>query len=106
MSKPKKKYNDFPFDEARKAADGYAKQGCIVIQKWTCAGCGERLSGAPFVWTDNGRCDEVDGRMGCGHVTDIRKQGCNYTIMATANRELVEQLKAEALASQEGGILQ
>jgi hypothetical protein len=102
----KKKYNDFPFDECTKAAHAYAKQGCIVIQKWTCAGCGARLQGSPFHWTENGRCDEADGKMGCGHVTNIRKQGCNYMLMQTTNREFVEELKAAARAAQDGGILQ
>lgn len=77
----KSKYQNFPFRDVTRVAEGYVRQGMIVIQKWTCAGCGARLCGGPNTWTTHGRCDEVEGKMGCGTVTNLEKTGCNYTLM-------------------------
>ena len=101
----KRKYKDFPFDEVAKAARAYAMQGAIVIQKWTCEGCGERLEGAPNHWFENGRCDQVDGKMGCGHVTDLRKNGCNYMLIQTDSKELTDFLLEAAKRRSKGGDL-
>jgi hypothetical protein len=81
----KKSPSNLPFARATREANDWAQQGAVVIQKWTCAGCGARLGGNPNHWTTHGKCDEVEGKMGCGHVTDIRKSGCGYSLVMTTD---------------------
>jgi hypothetical protein len=77
MQKPK--YKDYPFYEVAKAADQLIAQGCAVYQKFTCSGCGARLSmDEPNVFHKMGTCDK------CPAVTNIEKQGCNYMVVTGA----------------------
>lgn len=66
---------DFPFLEVSETADRAIRDGGTIYQKWTCGGCGSRLtaSRANF-FTKEGKCD-------CGHVTDLVKTGCNYLLL-------------------------
>ena len=73
MKKSKIKYDDLPFTEALAKAQQHRRNGALVYQKWTCAGCGARLAGAPNHWTTNGKCDEVEGKPGCDVITEDRK---------------------------------
>jgi hypothetical protein len=76
------KYKDYPFDECAAAADKIALAGGLVFQKWTCAGCGERVTAnLPNHWTEKGHHEERENGMFCGHVTDIRASGCNYMVV-------------------------
>jgi hypothetical protein len=43
--KPKIKYDDYPFLDAFEQAQEHRRNGATIFQKWTCAGCGARLSG-------------------------------------------------------------
>lgn len=86
MTRPKNPI-DRPFEQSKQAAEQLVRDGHVIIQKWTCIGCGARLCGAPQKWTDNGRCDEVDGKMGCGAVTDLRDRGCGYALITMASVE-------------------
>jgi len=62
-----------PFDEVAKTAEEKVKSGAIVYQKFTCAGCGQRLTiDEPNTFHRTGTCDQCDA------VTDIEKDGCNY----------------------------
>jgi hypothetical protein len=68
---------DIPFDEACRQAEGLIARGHDVYQKFTCAGCGNRLT----METKNrffveGTCDH------CPAVTNIRAQGCGFTLHA------------------------
>jgi hypothetical protein len=66
---------DHPFEEIVAAIQRHAALGRMCYQKYTCSGCGLRLSmEEPNVLYKTGRCD------GCGVVTDIEKQGCNYML--------------------------
>jgi hypothetical protein len=78
---PKIKYEDGPFLAAFEEANQHRRKGATIFQKWTCSGCGARLSGGPNTWTTKGRCDEVEGKPGCGHITNIEKVGCNYAVV-------------------------
>ena len=70
------KYRDFPFEEICAAAAELTADGWDVHQKYTCAGCGQRLTmEEPGKFFETGSCDK------CPAVTDIRKQGCNYTLI-------------------------
>jgi ribosomal protein L37AE/L43A len=71
---PKPKYNDYPFSVIEEAVREVLKKGDTTIhQKFTCAKCGARQTmEEPNVLYLLGKCEE------CGHVTDIKAQGCNY----------------------------
>lgn len=72
------KYKDHPFDAVCRKAEELVKQGLYVHQKFTCAGCGNRLTmSTPNHFYEEGTCDN------CPTVTNIRKQGCNYLVMNT-----------------------
>jgi acetone carboxylase gamma subunit len=69
------KPKDYPFSEIAKSVKREADLGHLCYQKFTCAGCGQRLTmEAPNVLYRTGTCDK------CGHVTDIEAQGCNFMI--------------------------
>jgi hypothetical protein len=71
------KYRDFPFEDAAAAMEDLVNEGLTVHQKFTCEACGQRLTMAiPNKIFETGGCDK------CGHVTDIRKTGCNYLYIA------------------------
>lgn len=66
---------DFPWDEVVVKAVELARRGVHVYQKYTCAGCGNRLTiETPNRFYETGTCDQ------CPAVTDIKKQGCNYML--------------------------
>lgn len=68
-------YTDFSFDEVTKKAKALTLQGHDVYQKFTCAGCGQRLSmETPNNFYKTGTCDK------CPTVTNIEKQGCNFMV--------------------------
>jgi len=68
--------SDFPFEEcADKAGELLGKGGAQVLQKFTCAGCGQRLTiEEPNMFFTHGSCDK------CPAITDIKAQGCNYML--------------------------
>ena len=70
-------YQDYPFTEVCLAVEDLANIGCLCFQKWTCGGCGQRISSSnPNFFTMSGRCED------CGHITNIVKAGCNYAVIA------------------------
>lgn len=69
-------YQDYSLEECAEAAEKLIQERhAEVYQKFTCAGCGSRqtMPDANVFYT-SGRCEE------CGHVTDIKAQGCNYVV--------------------------
>lgn len=70
------KVKDHPFDEVVRKARAVIAQGSVnVHQKFTCSGCGIRLTiDEPNTFHEFGTCDQ------CGKVTNIRQRGCNYLI--------------------------
>lgn len=76
MTNDQNKPHDYPFDEVVVAVEKLIKDGWQVHQKFTCEKCGTRLTiSEPNVFYTSGSCDK------CGHVTDIKAQGCNYLII-------------------------
>jgi hypothetical protein len=64
---------DHPLLEVAASAQNVIENGGTVYQKFTCAGCGERLAmDEPNVFYETGTCDK------CDTVTDIKAQGCNF----------------------------
>ena len=67
---------DHPFDEVIANVGRLADQGARCYQKFTCGGCGQRLTiEEPNVFHRTGTCDQ------CGHVTDIEAAGCNFMLI-------------------------
>jgi hypothetical protein len=65
--------NLYPFDEVAKNAESKIADGWTVHQQFNCVGCGAKQTMEDEnVFHAKGRCEE------CGHVTDIRKDGCNF----------------------------
>jgi predicted nucleic-acid-binding Zn-ribbon protein len=66
---------DYPLEEVAKSASAIIDVGGLVFQKFSCSECGQRLMmDVPNIFYVEGACDK------CGHVTDIRKAGCNYMV--------------------------
>jgi len=67
---------DFPFFDVVAEADKAIEQGGTVYQKFTCAGCGNRLTmETPNVFHRTGSCDS------CNVITNIVQRGCNYMLV-------------------------
>ena len=65
-----------PFDDVVKTVQEQIAQGHLCFQKFTCAGCGQRLTiDEPNLFYTSGSCDR------CGHITDIKKTGCNMVLI-------------------------
>lgn len=64
---------DHPILECEETAKRIIARGGTVYQKWSCGGCGSRITANnPNTFTIKGHCED------CGHVTDILATGCNY----------------------------
>jgi hypothetical protein len=74
-------HQNFPFNECFEKANEKAKAGAIIVQKWTCGGCGQRLYGSPGSWTKLGHCDD------CNHTTNLVETGCNYLLAWASDRK-------------------
>lgn len=74
----KPKFNNYPIKECEEAARKLIAQGATIYQKFTCAGCGQRLTmDEPNQFFTEGGCDKCDA------ITDIEKDGCNYLVTST-----------------------
>jgi hypothetical protein len=70
---------DFPWDEVVMEAERLTRAGFQVYQKFTCSGCGQRLTiETPNRFYETGSCDK------CDVITDIKKQGCNFLLVGAA----------------------
>jgi hypothetical protein len=80
------KARDFPFDEVVSKANKIIEQGqFLVLQKFTCQHCGQRLTmDEPNMFFAEGGCDK------CGKLTDIRKRGCNYLLVS--NNQMMHEV--------------
>lgn len=66
-----------PFEECLKQAYKLAQAGHRVYQQFNCAKCGAKQTmDTPNAFFEQGGCEE------CGHITDIKKDGCNYMLHA------------------------
>ncbi len=69
-------YEDYPFDEVSTALEERIKEGFTFFQKFTCAGCGKRMTmDVPNRLHTTGACDQ------CEVITNIVAQGCNYLLV-------------------------
>jgi len=75
------KYNDYPWDSVLEQAKQVISEGGLVYQKFTCSGCGNRLTvDSPNTFFTLGTCDN------CSVTTDIKEKGCNYMVVLHATR--------------------
>lgn len=69
-------YKDYPFSEIAEAMPLRIREGFDFYQKFTCTGCGQRLTMPDKnVLFESGTCDK------CDHITDIKARGCNYMLV-------------------------
>lgn len=67
---------DEPFDRVATHAEQLVSRGAMVFQKFTCAGCGARLTmDVPDTFYKEGSCDQ------CGAITNIQEAGCNFLLV-------------------------
>ena len=86
----KKDARDLPFVEIADQMQRHMLDGWDVFQKFTCANCGQRLTMAePNMMWKEGDCDQ------CGHVTDIVKQGCGYSVVTPGVYERSKQTRGK-----------
>ncbi len=65
---------DRTFLEAETAARAAVASGSTIFQKWTCGGCGKRITGNnKNFFAVEGHCEE------CNHTTDLLTAGCGYS---------------------------
>jgi hypothetical protein len=81
---------DHPFDDCAVGAEEVVKRGGTIFQKFSCRGCGNRLTmDVPNKFFTEGSCDQ------CGVVTNIRETGCNFLAvfpLTEKGKESVETL--------------
>jgi hypothetical protein len=86
--------SDHPFYEVAAAVEGLLASGAVIFQKFTCAGCGQRLTmDVPNVLYKTGACDR------CDTITDIEAQGCNYLLVAGPRAAELKRLITEGNGS-------
>jgi hypothetical protein len=71
-------YKNYPLAECIAAVQQILRTsppGTAIYQKWTCIGCGERVTGN----TPN-ELFELGHHQDCGRITNIRETGCNYSV--------------------------
>jgi hypothetical protein len=67
------KYNDSPLVDLAESAAKVIADGGTIFFKWTCAGCGDRVTATePNTFTPFSEHDD------CGHITNTLKTGGNY----------------------------
>lgn len=92
----KPEYNDYPITLIAESMQKQIARGATTYQKWTCAGCGERIvANEPNTVYKTAQHDgrvfhDIDGTStetpGCGAVTDIEAQGCNFLFILPTGR--------------------
>lgn len=82
-------YNNYSLGECDKTlakyADRIASGHMKFFQKFTCDKCWARITiDEPNKLFIEGHCQE------CGHVTDLKKRGCNYSLMLSNQHDVKE----------------
>ena len=71
------KFQDFPLKEIQEAVAEHVASGRSINQKFTCSGCGKRLTvDKPNVLYKKAECED------CSTTTNIEETGCNYQLRA------------------------
>ena len=71
----------YDFDEVCRNAKAHADAGRFVFQQFNCAHCGmKQTMEEANVFHTSGICEE------CGKLTDIKKDGCNFMLIASGSK--------------------
>lgn len=69
-------YHDYDFEKVVAKVKKLTTEGHRCYQKFSCEKCDNRLGiDRPNTFYEQGSCDN------CGHITNIRERGCNYTLV-------------------------
>lgn len=80
-------YNDYPVDVIVESMTRQVKRGAVTFMKWTCAGCGERVTAnEPDKVYLTAQHEERSDGSSCGAITDVQKQGCNFMFVLKVGR--------------------
>lgn len=74
-------YNDYPLDVIKASMQRHVDAGAVTFFKWTCIGCGDRVTAnqSNVVLTKAKHED-------CGVITDCEAQGGNFLIVAAIRK--------------------
>ena len=74
--------NLYPIEECVQRANEVIAAGGLAFQTFICSGCGiKQTMETPNAFYTEGECEE------CKHVTNIRKDGCNWTALIAVGDE-------------------
>lgn len=80
---------DGPFNDVVMQAAKIIDENTMVLQKFTCSGCGARLTlEPPNVFFRSATCDE------CGALTNIEAQGCGFTVLIMGNPHAAAKVRS------------
>lgn len=70
-------YNDYPLDTIRQSMQDWVDKGAQTFFKWTCSGCGDRVTAnEPNTVLTKALHED------CGVITDCEAQGGNFLFIA------------------------
>lgn len=89
---------DFPLSDIAAECEREIADGGFILQKWTCDGCGERVTATNVnTLTHAGHCQN------CNHVTNLDERGCNYMLVKPSRPATVAEIE-QALGLAAAGI--
>lgn len=78
---PTPEVKDYPLDTIRQSMQDWLDKGAVTFFKWTCAGCGDRVTAnEPNTVLTQALHED------CGHTTDCEKQGGNFLFIAAVQK--------------------
>ena len=96
------KYTDAPLRDLAASAAKVIEEGGTVFFKWTCGGCGERVtSNEPNTFTTTCLHEEKADGSRCGYVTNTLLTGGNYVTVTgvplSTLREILSRIDEDSL---------
>lgn len=81
------RYNDYPLDTIAASMGKAIQRGATTYFKWTCTGCGERVTANnPDTITKLSKHEEKEDGSLCGHVTNTEMTGGNFLFIEMIGR--------------------
>lgn len=82
-------YNDYPISIIMDSMQKRADEGALTYFKWTCGGCGERVTANdPNTVLTKAKHEEKGDGTPCGYITDTTITGGNFMFILRAGRML------------------
>lgn len=80
-------YTDHPLHVIQASMQEWVDRGAITFFKWTCRGCGERVtSNEPNTVTTKAKHEEKEDGSYCGFITDCEVVGGNFLFIQALGR--------------------